>query len=786
MLAVPLSSWAQWNETVLYTFPPGADGTYPSSSLVSDPQGNFYGTTPAGGTFNFGTVFELSPNSGGGWTETIIHVFGGSDGEAPEAGLVRDSAGNLYGTTVVGGANLCSSEGCGVVFELSPVAGGWTESVLYSFTDGADGGFPHSQLIFDAAGNLYGTTSDGGALSDCNGYGCGTVFELSPGSTGWTENVLYSFQGYPSDGSYPGPPLLFDSAGNLYGTTGQGGTYDYGTAFELSPNSSGAWNETILHSFANTFVGNDGADPDSGLIFGPGGNLFGTTGQGTFNGGGVIYELTNFSGAWEEKVLYRYNARFHVGSGGHPNGLLYRDGILYGTTEGAGSYKDGAFFKLVKGTNNVWSETVLHSFSRGGEGGYSPTANLISDGSGNFYSVTPYGGVNGYGTAFELTASDGYAETVMHSFSADPGGADPAAGLAFDSSGNLYGTAEGGGAHNNGVVFRLVPGSNGWTESVLHSFKGGTDGSLPQAPVVVDAAGNLYGTTPFGGTPGKCETSGCGTLYELSNSEGGWMETVLHSFSGTPDGIFPYAGLTFDSAGNLYGTTYQGGSSGRGTVFELSHGASGWTESVLYSFTGVSDGGFPVASVTFDSAGNLYGTASGGYSGLGVVFELTPSAGGWSMNVIYSFAGRADGGDPRAGVVFDSAGNLYGTTAEGGSSTTCYDYEGCGTVFQLVPITGGGWQKNIILNFDGVTEGNFPQSNLAFDSSGNLYGLSGPAFELSPSAGGVWTVTILDSFTTQTGGYGANGNVVFDNAGNLYGTAGGGSPELGVVFELSP
>jgi uncharacterized repeat protein (TIGR03803 family) len=779
--------WAQWTETVLDPFPAGTDGTYPASSLVSDARGYFYGTTPEGGVSNMGTVFELSPKSGGGWTETIIHSFSGPDGDGPDAGLVRDSAGNLYGTTIAGGPSLCFGEGCGVVFELSPVSGEWVETVLYYFTGQTDGGYPESQLIFDAAGNLYGTTAYGGSLSDCNGYGCGTVFELSPSSGGWSENVLYSFQGYSSDGSNPTSPLLFDGAGNLYGTTSQGGSEDEGTVFELSPSLSGAWNETILHTFTDTYFGNDGAYPAAGVIFGPGGSLFGTTTQGDQNRGGIVYELTNFAGAWEERVVYRFSARFHEGGGGYPNGsLLSRGGALYGTSESGGSYKYGSVFKLAKITDRTWSFTVLHSFSRGGEGGYNPSASLISDADGNFYSVTPHGGVNGYGTAFKLTAASDYAETVMHSFSGDPSGAEPQSGLAFDSSGNLYGTTYEGGAHNLGTVFRLVPGSGGWTESVLHSFKGGTDGASPQAPVIAGADGNLYGTTPIGGAPGKCEGPGCGTLYKLSKSGTGWTETVVHSFTGTPDGVFPYAGLTFDSAGNLYGTTSEGGSSGRGTVFEFSPSGSGWVETILYAFNGVSDGGYPLASVTLDSAGDVFGTASGGYySGRGVAFELTPSASGWSMNIIHSFAGGADGGEPRAGLVFDSAGNLYGTTAEGGSSTTCY--EGCGTVFQLVPTTGGVWQKNIILNFDGTTSGSFPEGNLIFDSAGNLYGLAGFAFELSPSIGGTWMVTTLDTFSSQDGGYGAYGNLIFDNSGNLYGTTeGGGSAELGVIFELSP
>jgi uncharacterized repeat protein (TIGR03803 family) len=227
-----------WSEKVLHSFN-DTDGAYSSAGLIFDKNGNLYGTTLEGGDYGCsasgcGTVFELTPTAGGGWTETVLLNFNGSDGSGPQAGLIFDAAGNLYGTTVGGGTN-CPPFGCGTVFELTPTAGGgWTEKVLHSFGNGTDGANPFAGLIFDAAGNLYGTTYGGGTYR-CGASGCGTAFELTPAAGGsWTETVLYSFS-RGNDGFEPEAGLIFDSAGNLYGTTAVGGTYDGGTVFELTP-----------------------------------------------------------------------------------------------------------------------------------------------------------------------------------------------------------------------------------------------------------------------------------------------------------------------------------------------------------------------------------------------------------------------------------------------------------------------------------------------------------------------------------------------------------------------
>ena len=263
------STWAAtpWNEKVLHSFNDnGQDGGTPEAGLIFDAAGNLYGTTLGGGTYGGGTVFELTPTAGGGWTEKVLYSFCSqpncTDGAGPLAGLILDAAGNLYGTTSQGGDYQCPSGTytyCGTVFELKPIAGGgWTEQVLHSFDgSGTDGTYPSAGLIFDAAGNLYGTTQVGGY------YGGGTVFELTPTAGGaWTENVLFSFDG--TGGAVPFAGLIFDGAGNLYGTTYEGGTYSNGTVFELTPTAGGGWTEQVLHGFGN---GTDGYYPHAGLIF---------------------------------------------------------------------------------------------------------------------------------------------------------------------------------------------------------------------------------------------------------------------------------------------------------------------------------------------------------------------------------------------------------------------------------------------------------------------------------------------------------------------------------------
>jgi uncharacterized repeat protein (TIGR03803 family) len=383
-------------------------------------------------------------------------------------------------------------------------------------------------------------------------------------------------------------------------------------------------------------------------------------------------------------------------------------------------------------------------------------------------------------------------ETVLANFdSKNEGAYDPWLSLAFDTSGNLYGTAQFGGSAHDGEVFELTPkAGGGWTTKFIFDFKNGTEGLIPTSGLVLDAAGNIYGTTFSGGF------EYLGTAYELSpNSDGSWTEKVLHYFGKTPnDGQSPAAGMVLDSAGNLYGTTEVGGTNKTGTVFELSPQANGtWTEKVLYSFGpgGGPDGANPQSGLVFDSAGNLYGvTERGGTNNGGVVFKLSPqTGGGWTESVLYSFSYYSE---PSASLIFDSKGNLYGTTGEGGAT-------GFGSAFELSPQADGTWTEKILHSFSNGTDGFNVFAGLTFDKSGNLYGASmsggaycglngcGTVFKLTPKANGTWSKSTVFSFDGTDGSAPSWGNLIFDSAGNLYGgAAGGGAYRGGVVFEITP
>ena len=390
---------------------------------------------------------------------------------------------------------------------------------------------------------------------------------------------------------------------------------------------------------------------------------------------------------------------------------------------------------------------------------------------------------------------------VIHTFTGGLDGANPYAGVMLDQGGNLYGTAYQGGAAGNGTVYQLKHKGSGWTLNTLYAFAqgGDGDGANPEARVIFGPNGTLYGTTRYGGTGQQqgCE-AGCGTVFNLrpfpsvcKTSLCPWMETVLYAFEGYPiDAADPgYGDLLFDQ-GNIYGTTYVGGSSGLGTVYELTPSGSGWTENILYNFQSSNDGNSPYAGVILDN-GDLYGTTTfGGPSGYGTVFELSPSGSGWTKTVVYGFQGGSDGGILLAGLILGPSGNLYGAASYGGSGSG-------GTVFELTP-SGGGWNYTLIYSFTGGG-GEFgpycgPWGTLVIDGAGNLYGTTycdgaynlGSVFELTPS-GNSWTYTSLHDFTGGNDGRIPISNVVMDASGNLYGTASaGGSQNNGVVWEITP
>jgi hypothetical protein len=359
---------------------------------------------------------------------------------------------------------------------------------------------PNSSLIFDSAGNLYGTSAQG------------AVWQLLPQTDGtWIEQTLYSFGldlllHLPEN---PGGPLLLDSSGNLYGTTAYGGLLSEGVVYELVPDATGEWALKSLHTFGQHL---DGAAPNGGLIFDAAGSIYGTTSVG-------------------------------------------------------GTYSTGTVFQLIPQSNGHWTEKLLHQFGNATDGQY-PSGGVIFGTDGNLYGTTSYGGFyasNGShgGTVFELIPqSNGtWKEKILHNFGNSTDGNQPANLISFDGSGNLYGITQTGGAYNLGTAYQLVPQPDGsWKENILHNFGNGTDGYYPNG-VTLDSAGNLYGTTESGGIYAEtCAYNKGGTLFELlPSSSGAWTEQSLHSFCQGTDGAQPFAGVTLDSAGNLYGTTYNGG-----------------------------------------------------------------------------------------------------------------------------------------------------------------------------------------------------------------------------------
>lgn len=383
----------------------------------------------------------------GAWAAGALHVlqaFGTGnlrEGNDLYAGLIRDSQGNLYGAAESGG-----TRGAGVVYELSPGTSGWTETVLYNFKGGAgDGASPHATLMADAAGNLYGTTVNGGLTGAACRLGCGAVYRLTLAAGEWQESVLYRFTG-GADGAIPYAGVAMDSAGNLYGATISGGASGAGVVYKLTPTTIGEWTQTVVYSF--------GGRPD--------------------------------------------------GAAPYPAPILDAAGNLYGTTNGGGAHNKGIVYMLAAQPDGSFTEHVLHTFA-GGADGASPLAGLILDPHGNLYGTTSYGGTANCGVAFALTPNQagGWTEHLLHTFLGigAQDGENPN-GLTFGAHGVLYGTSTGGGVDNPGTIFKITHTPAGWQETVLYSFTGGDDGAYPITGVVLDPAGNIYGTTLWGGPSG--------------------------------------------------------------------------------------------------------------------------------------------------------------------------------------------------------------------------------------------------------------------------------------------
>jgi len=384
-----------------------------------------------------------------------------------------------------------------------------TLKVLHNFDVAAgDGNIPYSGLVEDAAGNLYGTTLEGGA------HGFGTVYRLSRTSNGdFEETILYSFKGGTADGANPHAPLFRDSAGKLYSTTVAGGfsstvcnvgvpSAGCGVVFKLTPTTTGEWTETVLHRF----TGADGGNSFTGLVRDGAGNFYGATLLGGSQGLGTVYKLSPTSTGWKETVLHSFTGNQDGAEPFIDCATLALDGLgnVYGSTYLGGPANAGIVFRLTPQTSGVWTEKILYSF-KGGADGEKAFSGVILDKSGNVYGSTSQGGSGRYGTVFKLTAANGYAKTILHDFSlSDPALAYPNA-LIFDGKGDLIGTTE-------YAAFKLTPGAAGWNETVIWRWDNALDGLSIFAPVIMDAHGNLWGTTTWGGTAG--DTTG-GVAFEI-------------------------------------------------------------------------------------------------------------------------------------------------------------------------------------------------------------------------------------------------------------------------------
>jgi uncharacterized repeat protein (TIGR03803 family) len=347
--------------TVLHNFAGALDGAQPVAGLSMDRAGNFYGTASAGG-LGYGTVFKLTYRNSVWMIVPLYGFSGGNDGAGPVTAPVVGPNGTLYGSTAAGGGGACSEiyeySGCGTVFNLRPGTSVcktalclWTETVLYRFAGGSDGAYPIGKLLFDQSGDIYGTTADYLLFTSL-----GTVFEMTPSGSGWTKSIVERFDG--SDGQYPVAGMILQS-GNLYGTTYYGGAHSDGAVYQLTPSGSG-WSESVLYSFQG---GNDGANPAAGVIFDAAGNLYGATTVGGSGGGGTVFELTPSNGHWTLSVLYSF-----TGGAGPANSLVMDTaGNLYGTTVEDGTYGVGTVFKLTP-SGGSWIYTDLHDFTGGSDG----------------------------------------------------------------------------------------------------------------------------------------------------------------------------------------------------------------------------------------------------------------------------------------------------------------------------------------------------------------------------------------------------------------------------------
>jgi uncharacterized repeat protein (TIGR03803 family) len=732
------------------------NGMAPVGGMVQGSDGNFYGTALEGGAYGYGTIFRMTT---GGALTTLV-AFNYTDGGYPSPVLVQGSDGNFYGTTENGGTN----GGAGTVFKMTPSG---TLTRLYSFSGGSDGAVPVAGLVQGVDGNFYGTTYQGGA------YGFGTVFEIT--SSG-ALTTLYSFTG-GSDGENPWGGLLQASDGNLYGTTQAGGTYGYGTVFQIAPN--GPLNTLVQ------FEGYNGANPSAALIQASDGNLYGTTQTGGSSGDGTLFRIaingplqvtgqpvdqpTYIGGtaiftvatSGSAPVFYQWQKDgINLTNGGNISGstsatlritnVAVADAALYSVIVSNAFNSltsDYAVLEIIYSPPHITSQPVSLTRVTGTTAMFSVAATgdqpLFYQWQENGTNINDGGNISGSATS---------SLTLVNVTTLNTGSYSVIVSNALYAVSSLKATLT--------VVPNASPSA---AMNELRLFTGGIDGAFPYAGLIQGKDGNLYGTAEGGGS------SFYGSIFRMTLAGG---LTTLYSFTDGNNGANPHARLVQGTNGNFYGTTDSGGTNGYGTIFKMT---SGGVVSFLHSFTGGSDGADPQTGLTQGADGNFYGASyQGGANSFGSIYKMAPNG---AVTAVYEFTGSADGAYPYADLVQGKDGHFYGTTLEGGAN-------GYGTVFGLT--TNGTLTTLASFNY---TNGAYPQAGVILGTDGSFYGTTleggaggyGTVFNLTTNG----TLTTLLSFGLTNGSSPAAA-LVQATDGNLYGTtSSGGAGGQGTAFKIS-